>query len=250
VAPAPRLRVLGAFQLLVADRPADLPWQAQRVLGLLAVRGSAQARSTVAGTLWADLPQARAQANLRNALWKIRAAGGVVVHATRPAVALDADLVVDLVDARRCAHARLCDGAGAPGRDTIDALDRDLLPGWDEEWLVIDRERQRQLRLHALEALSADFCRRQRFPEAIAAALAAVRAEPLRETAQQALITAYVGEGNVSEAVRQLAAYRTLLRDELRIAPGPQVEAIVVSALRARGESSRPHWGPRTAHLR
>jgi hypothetical protein len=31
----------------------------------------------------------------------------------------------------------------------------DLLPAWDEDWVLIERERIRQLRTHALNALSA-----------------------------------------------------------------------------------------------
>jgi hypothetical protein len=34
-------------------------------------------------------------------------------------------------------------------------LYEDLLPAWDDDWLVLERERHRQLRLHALENLSA-----------------------------------------------------------------------------------------------
>lgn len=117
-------------------------------------------------------------------------------------------------------------------------LDHDLLPTWDEQWLVIERERQRQLRMHALEALSGSLCDARRYPEAITAALAAVRAEPLRESSQRALIAAHAGEGNVSEAVRQLDAYRRLLDEELGIAPSAQLEAIVDRALAAPGRRS------------
>ena len=35
--------------------------------------------------------------------------------------------------------------------DAASLLEAELLPGWDEEWLLLDRERHRQLRIHALE---------------------------------------------------------------------------------------------------
>ncbi|MGQ0718385.1 MAG: AfsR/SARP family transcriptional regulator [Pseudonocardiales bacterium] len=246
--PLPRLRVLGGFQLLVGNHPTPLPVQAQRLLGLLAVRWSLQTRSALAGTLWDDVPERRAQANLRNAVWRIRLTSDAVLRCTRHAIGLDTALALDLHEAQRCAQA-LLSGAGAePDGRLIDVLDHDLLPAWDEEWLVIERERQRQLRMHALEALSASLRRVGRYPEAITAALAAVRAEPLRESAQRALILAHLGEGNVSEAVRQLDAYRQLLDGELGIAPSEQLEAIVRQGIanQPMGATRRPEgrkWG-------
>jgi len=229
--PRPRLRVLGGFQLLLGEQPVPLPLQAQRVLGLLAVGDSPQARATLAGRLWDDVPERRAQANLRNAVWRIRLASEDVLQSTRHAVGLGDAVALDLDEAQRCAKALLSgDGAQADAR-LIDVLEQDLLPAWDEDWLVIERERQRQLRMHALEALSVSLCEASRHPEAITAALAAVRAEPLRESAQRALIAAHLGEGNVSEAVRQLDAYRRLLHAELGIAPSAQLEALVGRAL-------------------
>lgn len=235
---SPHLGVLGGFQLTVAGRPAPLPLQSRRVLALLAVRRSVQTRSALAGTLWEDVPERRAQANLRNAVWRIRMASEKVVRSTRHTIRLDEGVGLDLQEAQRWARTLL--SGTASGRDacSIDVLDQDLLPAWDEEWLVIERERHRQLRLHALEALSASFGRSGRHPEAITAALAAVRAEPLRESAQRALIVAHLGEGNVIEAVRQLDAYRHLLDGELGIAPSRGLEAIVGDVLRVG--SSRP----------
>jgi DNA-binding SARP family transcriptional activator len=229
----PHLRVLGGFQLLVGDRPQPLPLQAQRVLGLLAVLGASQPRSTVAGTLWDDVTERRAQASLRNAVWRISQAHEGVLRCTRSTVGLDGALALDLSEAQHRAQALLDGEVAEPDGGAIAVLDHDLLPTWDEEWLVIDRERQRQLRMHALEALSVSLCRAGRYGEAITAALAAVRAEPLRESSQRALISAHLGEGNVSEAVRQLAAYRRLLDDELGIAPSPRLAALVTTALRA-----------------
>lgn len=110
-------------------------------------------------------------------------------------------------------------------RDAV-ALD---LPAWDEPWLLIERERQRQLRMHALETLSAALAQQGQYPQAITAALAAVRAEPLRESSQRKLIAAHLAEGNISEAVRQLTAYRTLLRVELGITPSRPLEAMVAA---------------------
>lgn len=225
------LCVLGRFQLTIEGCPTSLPVQAQRLLALLAVRPH-QPRSAIAGTLWGDCSETRAQANLRNAVWLIRRSDESVLSCSRQSVGLDPGLVLDLAEAQRSARCVLNGGHADAG--LIEALDQDLLPAWDEEWLIIDRERQRQLRMHALETLSETLGRAGRHPEAIAAALAAVRAEPLRESAQRSLIQAHVGEGNLSEAIRQLESYRLLLDDQLGIAPSNQLVAIIATALRAQ----------------
>ena len=228
------LRVLGRFELHVDGRRHEVPWQAQRVLGYLAVGGVAQPRATVAGALWEDVSQRRAQANLRNAVWRVRQLSNRVLAGGRDVIALDGRVTLDLRDAQHQAQALLHDDTAADVAG-IDLLDDDLLPAWDEPWLLIERERQRQLRMHALERLSASLLRAERYPQAIAAALAAVRAEPLRESSQRALIGAHLAEGNISEAIRQLDAYRALLRAELGIAPSQPLESMVAGALEALG---------------
>ena len=57
--------------------------------------------------------------------------------------------------------------------------------------------------------------------------MAAVAAEPLRESAQRALIRAHLAEGNRSEALRQYRSYESLLRDELGLEPTSDLKALV-----------------------
>lgn len=228
-----RLCLLGGFQLLDNGGPAPLPRQAQRLLALLALR-TAGTRSALAGTLWEDVRESRAQSNLRNAVWRIGLVSRTALLCSRQAIELSPQLSVDLRDCRRQAAA--LDSGEPPERidDLIGVLDRDVLPTWDEPWVVLERERQRQLRLHALEALSGALSACGRHPDAIATALAAVGAEPLRESAQRALIAAHLGEGNVSEAIRQFESYRRLLDAELAVAPGEQLRSMLQQALAAR----------------
>lgn len=236
---AVRLHVLGRFELVVHRAPVELPLQAQRVLGYLAVVRPAQSRSTLAGCLWADTSQDRAMATLRNALWRLRKASGCLVHASRDSVHIGHHVWVDLAQTRRCVAA--IDSGQEPGTDvrSIEMLDTDLLTGWEEDWLHIERERLRQMRVHALESLADTLMRQGRHAQAIQAALAAVRAEPLRETAQATLIRAHLTEGNTCEAIRQLESFRRLLADELGIRPSPRVESLLDDHTPARSWNRR-----------
>ena len=190
----------------------------------------------LADRLWAKSPPARAQANLRNALWQIRRLSPLLAHATRDVVQVGPDVDVDLAASRSLAH-QVIDGhhtelAALAGMASL--LERELLPSWDEDWLLLERERTRQLHLHALEALSRSYAARGQHARAVETAFAAVGAEPLRESARAVLIEAYLAEGNRCEALRELADYRRLLRDELGLLPSPGLDALVMAAHPAR----------------
>jgi len=106
-------------------------------------------------------------------------------------------------------------------------LSGELLPDWYDDWVVFERERLRELRLHALEALAARWVEERRYAEAVEAALAAVHAEPLRETAQRVLLQAYIAEGNRARAIRHFANYKVLLAQELGIEPARATAALL-----------------------
>jgi DNA-binding SARP family transcriptional activator len=109
----------------------------------------------------------------------------------------------------------------------LDLFTHDLLPEWDDQWVVIDRERLRQLRLHALESLAEQCVRAGRFGDAIEACQLAVGAEPLRDSAHRTLIRAYLAEGNRAMAVRHFELYENLLRAELGLEPPAEVRDLV-----------------------
>ena len=113
------------------------------------------------------------------------------------------------------------------GAELLDLLDSELLPDWYDDWLPPYRERWRQTRLHSLESLALRMARAGRFAVAVDAALAAVRAEPLRESANRCLIQVHLAEGNVYEARRVLELHRQAIRADLGIEPSPQLVALV-----------------------
>lgn len=179
----------------------------------------------------APAPAAAALANLRALLWRLPPAcqGFIVVSSHH--LRLAADVAVDLHDAEAFAR-RLLDRS-APWDDAdlgtaLLELSRDLLPDWyDDDWVLVERERYHQLRLHALEALCDRLTAAGRYGEAVDAGLTAVRAEPLRESAHRVLIKAHIAEGNQGEASRQYESYRHLARDELGIEPSSRLRDLL-----------------------
>jgi DNA-binding SARP family transcriptional activator len=226
------LALLDGFHLVVDGSTVSLPIHAQRVLAYLALPGphshALQVRSVLAGRLWSDVTSERAAASLRTALWRIGRADPQLVQASRGTVRLGEAVEVDV---RRCvaqANRLLADRPTLLPQDiVIDTLCGDLLPTWDEDWLLLEREKLRQVQIHALEALARHLCRLGRLHEAIGAAYAAIEAEPLRESAHATLIDVFLAEGNRSQARRHLDRYDALLWSELGLRPAPALTARV-----------------------
>jgi DNA-binding SARP family transcriptional activator len=185
----------------------------------------------VAGTLWAEVSEHHAFATLRSSLARLDPIGRRALCVNPLALCLADDVAVDFRDARARAH-RLLDPAGRLSDDdlsasAIDSLSHDLLPGWYEDWVLLQGEDWRRLRLHALEALAGRLSAAGRFGEAALAAGAAVAADPLRESARGALIRVHLAEGNQVEALREFERFDDVLQTELGLRPTPQLRRLV-----------------------
>ena len=219
--------MLRSFELRHRHESVPLPPAAQRLVALLALERCALRRVFIAGTLWTDYSEAAANANLRTALWRLRRLPCALVDATPTHLSLARCVEVDLHRAAAIAH-HLADGAEDWLDDDVDAIvgAGELLPDWYDDWVVIERERFRQARLHALEALCRALARSGRYESAIDAGLAAVAGEPLRETAHRAVILVHLAEGNRGEALRQYEFCRRLLKEQLGLEPSLELERL------------------------
>jgi DNA-binding SARP family transcriptional activator len=221
-----RLQLLEDFQLFRDNVPIPLPGAAQRVLALLGLLGRMAERVYVAGVLWPESSERHAGGSLRSALWDLRRDAPGLVERIGTRLALASGTRVDHHEVIERTH-RLVGGDGGPESRVDPAeLTRRLLPDWYEDWLVGDRERLRQLQLHALEAVSRRLRGREDYARAIEVAGMAVAAEPTRESARAELIKAHLAEGNVDEAIRQFELFRQLLAGELGVAPSPRLAAL------------------------
>jgi DNA-binding SARP family transcriptional activator len=217
--PCAQLRLLGAFRVSTTVGDVVLPGSAQRVLAFLAVHQKWVPRPLVAGSLWPNTTDQRAAACLRSAIWRLRPHRVALVETAVARIRLAPSVDVDLNRFTRIAHDL---EGGTPiddVRDLPDGFEEELLPDSYEDWVVVWRERWRQLRLRALEQLAAIYSGAGSYGLAIRAGRAAVQTEPLRESAHRSLIRAHLAEGNREEAIRQYRCYRRLLWEELGLEP-------------------------------
>jgi DNA-binding SARP family transcriptional activator len=216
---AVQLGLLRGFELRRGGGLVDLPLSAQRVIAFLALHDRPLQRLYVAGNLWLDSSEERANASLRTALWRLGRPSCQLVESSTTHLALAPHVAVDVRDARDAAQ-RLIEHT-EPTNASVRTLygAGELLPDWYDDWVLIERERFRQLRLHALERLCEEHTAAGRFAEAAEAGLAAVEGEVLRESAHRVLIKLYLAEGNLGEALRQYRFFRGVLNEQLGLEP-------------------------------
>jgi DNA-binding SARP family transcriptional activator len=171
-----QLSLFGGFALRIHAQKISLPMHARRVLAYLSLNKMVDKdcdRQVLAERLWMDSSPDRSRASLRTAIWRIRSAADDLILGDSERVALADSVRVDVHDFRRHAEQMLSDSATyePPGLVPHLRSPADLLPGWDEDWLLLTREQLRLLRLHALEHTARRMCELGLYPQAIDAFL-------------------------------------------------------------------------------
>jgi DNA-binding SARP family transcriptional activator len=223
------LRLFGGPFVSARNHRLEVPEGSKRLLVFVALHRGRIDRRYAAGTLWPIGNDERAAGNLRSALWRLNRARIDLVVADKYSLILRNDILIDIHLINEWAT-RLLGGHPEPGDLSVTVTGPaalDLLPGWYDDWVLLERERIRQRMLHALEALSHQLVITERFAEAVEAAMVAVGTEPLRESAQRVLLEAHLAEGNWIEGLRGYESYRAMLWRELRAEPSARLLAIL-----------------------
>jgi DNA-binding SARP family transcriptional activator len=226
------LTLLGGFALRIAGKRISLPMHARRVLAYLSLKKMVEKdsdRQALAERLWVDSPPEKSRASLRTAVWRIRCADDDLLVGDAERLALSDSVCVDVHEFRHQAELLLAEEKDRRGTDHLPYLPSpgDLLPGWDEDWLLLAREQLRLLRLHALEHNARRLCAEGLYPQAIDMILCVVDEEPLRESSHAVLIDAHMRSGNPAEACRHFHRLEANLWDELGLRPSANLVRLV-----------------------
>ncbi|MGW2086283.1 AfsR/SARP family transcriptional regulator [Streptomyces sp. NPDC001880] len=224
------LELLRPFELTYASNRISVPLGAQRLLAYLALHDEGAHRGAAAEQLWPDCTPYRAAANLRSALCQGRRVGSVtLIDSVGQRLLLTPSTQVDLHEVRASTR-QVMAGHSALSVDwdrLIGDLSRELLPGWAEDWLILEREYWDQTRVYTLESLAQQFQTAGDYLPALQAARAATAVDPIRETAHRIVIEVHIAEGNIASAVKRYQDYRAFLQQELRVAPSQQMVQLV-----------------------
>lgn len=244
----PGLRLLGRFALAVDGTAVAIASRGQRVLAYLGLHRRAVMRAELAGCLWGECSEKRALANLRTTLWRLPAKVSSVIEIRGQCLALHPSVTCDVDDLEaafwalaqgglqlpvlRVIVARLArSGSHAPvSPDAVFALGEELLPGWYDDWALVARERLTELRLQGLELASTAAVEAGWIAGGVAAALAAIAAEPLRERPNAQMVAAHLAAGDRVAAGRAFHAYRMRLDTEMHVEPSLPLQFLATNA--------------------
>jgi TolB-like protein len=227
-----KLDLLGGFRLTGGDgRAVDIPAKKNRALiGILAMapRGEVT-RDRLTGLLWSDRGEEQAKGSLRQALVALRKdfaeLGADPLLLNGEHVALDRNVVTfDVVEFLAASAStdptelrRAADLYAGPFLDDLLASDNAF-----DEWL---RDARADLASRAVRVLST-LAETLAGAERIAVAERLVAIEPLREASHLALMQAYIAQAQPALAVRQYETCKLLLKRELGVDPGEELQAL------------------------
>jgi len=222
------IRVFGEWEARVAGEPMSrLRSRTERHLlaWLVLHAGSEVSREALAGTLWPESAPDRGLFYLRRALMDLRQALGpeaarltsptprtLRFDAASPSVFIDA-LAFDVAIARSTEQSLTY---------AIELYRGPLLRECSQVWALSEREARERAYVEALERLARLAVERQAPETAVRWLQQAIRTDPARETAQQALIQALAASGNAAGMVQAYRAFRLYLHNELNAAPAPE----------------------------
>ena len=245
------LSLLGTVAIALNGEPVSgqVPAKSLALLCYLAVTGQPYSREKLAGLLWGDKPQAKANANLRKSLSTLRKLSEDALIITRQTVTFnrDCDYWLD-VQAFESALAKEDPAPQAlpPLRDAVDLYRGEFLEGFSvrqavafEEWVLAERERLRQLAIQALHRLSEAYTAQGEYPAAVEYTNRLLALEPWQEEAHRQLMTLLDRSGQHSAALAQYETCRQILAEELGVEPLPETQALYHRIETGRGAS--PH---------
>jgi DNA-binding SARP family transcriptional activator len=229
---APQLFLLDGFTLCARDEVVSLPLVAQRLVAFVALADHPVPRIRASGALWPMTTDEHAFASLRSTLWRLNARCEGVIEAGAADLRLGVGVSVDVSNLITRMRTLLDPLQDSDQRDLHLLFARELLPGWYDDWVLIERKRLSELRLQALESLGTRRSATGRYNESEAAFRAAIALEPLRESPYRGLMCVLAAQGNQGQAISTYRCYAALLEEELDTSPSEQMRGLAETMLR------------------
>jgi DNA-binding SARP family transcriptional activator/predicted ATPase len=240
------LRVLGSPQFILSGQSvAELrSVKSQAILCYLALNQRPFSRTALGDLLWPDKSEQEARVNLRQAIHHLQKAIPGVLDAQREAVSLapDFSVTIDVAQFETAVSA----GTINDLETAVALYHGDLMAGFHledaypfEAWLLLERERLRNLAVQALHDLTTYFAARRQTEKGIGYARQLLRLEPWLEEGHRALMRLLAWQGQYSVALKQYATCRKLLAEELGVEPAPET-AVLFDRIQQLRTASHP----------
>jgi len=242
-------RLLGQFSVRRDNSPVEIRSRpAQTLLAyLLLTPNSSHRREKLAGLLWPDATDANSRSYLRKALWQMRKSlppqhggGDDYFSADDISIAFNASSEYWLDAA--VVGAALAEGA--PMEDLIEAVSTyqgELLPGFYEEWVALERDRLKSAFEQKMNVLIAQLLEHGRWAQIVEWAERWIALGEAPEPAYRALMMAHANTGDMAKVAVVYARCVEALHKDLGVKPSKQTQALYARSLRGEGTSAAEH---------
>lgn len=249
------IRLLGGFALTTGNRlVAEITsGRCQALLAYLVLhRQAPQSRQRIAFHLWSESTDNQARANLRKELSRLRHClpnldEFLQVEAKTLQWLPLGNFTLDVAEFEAAAkRAEQLSDRGAIQAQLEQALELyrgDLLPDLDDEWVLAERERLRQIYMRSLERLMIVLEAQQDYPSALTYAQQLLRVDDLNEATYAALMRLHGLHGDRAKALQVYHQCMTVLREALGIDPSASTRKLYERLLREEDACDRqlPH---------
>ncbi len=225
--------LLGQFKLKANDIPFELPSRpAQSLLAYLAINaGSALRREKLASLLWSKASEENARAYLRQALWRIRKSlennslcWENYLSITEISIAFNhqANYWLDTDQLQRSTE-------GCSTEELVEDVRLyrgEFLPGFYEEWVVLERDRLQAIYHKKMNQLLERFIQARRWDDVLYWGERWISYGFSPEPAYRALLKAYAGLGNQGMLGITYQRCKEALRRDLEVDPSPETNRL------------------------
>jgi WD40 repeat protein/DNA-binding SARP family transcriptional activator len=223
------IRLLGQFNLRLDDQTVEIPSRpAQSLLAFLILNaGIRHRRERLAGLLWPDIPEEDARRNLRRALWHIRKAikEQALLQTDDISIAFEASADV-WVDTFALTHPIKGDATVEDLTQSVSVYISELLPGFYDEWIVLERERLQVIFEQRMKLLLERLLEARDWDSVLQWGEYWVNQGGAAEPAYQALMQAYAGQGDQSGVARTFQRCVDTLYRVLGVEPSDETRKI------------------------
>ncbi|MCP4932795.1 MAG: AAA family ATPase [bacterium] len=219
------IRLLGQFHIRQNEALVEIPTRpAKKLLAYLALKeGLQQQRDKLAGLLWPDSDELSARRNLRSTLWRLRKAMGDTCFLSDKTsitfVAPDAGWVDTAVLQEK---SRETEGL----LTAVSAYSGELLPGWYDDWIILERERLQAIYERKLQQLLDQLLAAQQWDETIHWAEQWISLGSVPEPAYRGLMHAHAGLGDVAAIAAAFRRCEAALEADLGVEPSAETQTL------------------------
>lgn len=238
-----QVRLLGQFDVRADGKRVLLQRRAGQSLFafLILTAGTSHRREKLAGLFWSDMPDESARRNLRQELWRVRKA--LSTQTPSPAEYFLAEEISITFNPRSeywldVAQLEQPTAADDPLGDLLGKLalyQGELLPGFYEDWVLLERERVAAVFEGKMQQLMERLIEEQRWATCQEWAERWLSLGQAVEPAYRALMLAFNAMGDRGKVVATFARCQQALDQELGVPPSPETRALYEQLI--RGES-------------